>query len=91
MEGNNKQVAVATFKFGLLRESQLRQSLMKRSPATQEELMDRIEEFLELKEDLTVPRAKVDSLGRGRVQKEKKKRGWRRPEDGSYRTHKVGL
>ena len=55
VEGSNEQVAMATFKLGLPRESQLRQFLMKRSPATQEELMERIEELIKLEEDLNVP------------------------------------
>ena len=52
MEGHNEQVVVATFKLGLLKESQLRQSLTKRSPITQGELMERIKEFIKLEEDM---------------------------------------
>ena len=54
VEGSNEQVAVATFKLGLPRESQLRQSLTKWSPATQGGLMEWIKEFIKLEEDLGV-------------------------------------
>lgn len=54
VEGNNEHVAVATFKLGLPKENQLRQSLTKRPPITQGELMERIEEFIKLEEDMGI-------------------------------------
>ena len=56
VEGSNEQIAVAIFKLGLPKESQLRQSLVKRSPSTQGELMERIEEFIKLEEDMAAPK-----------------------------------
>ena len=55
VEGSNEQIAVATFKPGLPKESQLRQLLTKRSLSTQGELMERIEEFIKLEEDMGEP------------------------------------
>ena len=51
IENCGEDVAVPTFKLGLLIDSGLRQSLTKRPPSNMRKLMSRIEQFIRLEED----------------------------------------
>ena len=51
IENWGEDVAVPTFKLGLLIDSGLRQSLTKRPPSNMRKLMSRIEQFIRLEED----------------------------------------
>ena len=64
--GGNEKIAASTFRMGLPKDSELRESLTKRPPEDMRQLMRRIEEYKRLEDDRLQNRGKASLLGRSR-------------------------
>ena len=64
--GGDEKIAASTFKMGLPKDSELRESLMKRPPKDMRQLMRRIEEYKRLEDNQLQNKGKASLLSRSR-------------------------
>ena len=64
--GNNERVAASTFRIGLPKNFELRESLTKKPPEGMRQLMRRIEEYKRLKDDRLQSKGKAPMMNRTR-------------------------
>ena len=65
--GGNEKIAASTFRMGLLKNSELRESLTKRPPENMRQLMRRIEEYKRLEDDRLQSKGKASLINRSRL------------------------